>query len=179
MYKNIFIILICVALAACGGFKLRGNLEIPQYLKTVYITPYDPYEPLQVEVRARLRNENVKILDKSAQNVARLELSKPTSGQENLAYGPTGEVQRYRLSVSVAFKFKTYGKDGFELNRTITRTRELNRTSNALLSNEGEEQVVKSELLREVVSELLRQITTRPRYKEAEPSSSTTVHSPC
>ncbi len=146
---------------------MRGDLDIPPYLRTVYITPCEPYEPLQRAVRAQLCGHGVQILNTPTEHSAILRLDKPVSSDEVLAVGSSGEVQRYQLSVSTTFQLQT--SNNLQLQRSITRTRELNRSNNMLLSNEGEAQIVKRELLDEVVAEILRQITTRPQHKDLNP----------
>lgn len=160
MLKKAIILTFCFLTLIGCGFKLRGSLIIPNYLKTVYIEPYQPYEPLQSELRARLRNNNVKIIRHADPKVTCLEVSRPISNEQVLAYGSSGEVQRYKLSLTVSYTLITRGAKPIHVHRTIVKSRELNRSNNMLLSNEGEEQIVKNELLREAVNDLLRQITT-------------------
>lgn len=169
MHKKIgILLLISTLLAGCSseGFKLRGALDIPPHLQTVYITPNEPYEPLQKAIRTKLAAHKVKILNCPQENVTTLILDKPVSTEEVLAVGSSGEVQRYRLSLSTAFALQN---KNVHLQRSITRTRELNRSNNMLLSNEGEAQIVKKELLNEAVAEILRQITARPQHKDPNP----------
>lgn len=158
MLKKLSLLILSITLMGCG-FHLRGSLTIPAYLRTVYIAPYEPYEPLQSMLRMRLKNNNVKILTSPNAKVTMLEISKPSTSQQVLAYGSSGEVQRYKLSVTVSYTLNIRGDKSQQIHRTIVRSRELNRSNNMLLSNEGEEQLVKKELLGEVVSEILRQIT--------------------
>lgn len=167
LFRLVTTLLLCLSLTACGGFKMRGSLDIPPYLRTVYITPCEPYEPLQRAVRTQLVANGVKILSTPMENTTVLRLDKPTSSDEVLAVGSSGEVQRYKLSVSTAFSLNA--ANTLQLQRSITRTRELNRSNNMLLSNEGEAQIVKRELLNEVVAEILRQITARPQHKDLNP----------
>ncbi len=160
MLKKLGIIIVCLTLIGCNEFKLRGSLVIPQYLRTVYISPCEPYEPLQSVLRARLKSNNVKVVNYADANVTTLEVSKPTTKQQVLAYGSSGEVQRYNLTLTVTYTLITKGNNAQRISHTIIRSRELNRSNNMLLSNEGEEQIVKRELLNEAVSEILRQITS-------------------
>lgn len=166
--KSLAILLLAsINVAGCFGFKMRGDLNIPPYLRTVYIAPNEPYEPLQREIRKQLLAHNVKILNSPANNVTKLSLSKPISTEEVLAVGSSGEVQRYKLSISAGYTLS--GSNKLYLQQSITRTRELNRSNNMLLSNEGEAQIVKRELLQETVNEILRQITTKPSRIDDQP----------
>ncbi len=142
---------------------MRGSLDIPRYLHTVHITPCEPYEPLQRAIREQLITHKVNLVSYSSPHITTLQLTKPTSNEEVLAVGSSGEVQRYTLSVSASYILK--GKD-LQIQGSVTRSRELSRSNNMLLSNESEAQIVKRELLNEVVTEILRQITTRPSNKD-------------
>lgn len=174
------LIIICITLSACGGFKLRGSLNVPSYLKTVYITPNAPYEPLQRELRSRLAYYNVKILHAPSANTTILNLSQVSKDEQPLAVGYSGEVQRYKLSLTASYTLTIVSQNNLRQQQTITRTRELNRSNNMLLSNESEAQTVQKELLHEIVNELLRQITKQPQQcTEPTQCSSDKNNSPC
>lgn len=177
--KLAFIATACTVLICCNGFKLRGSYSIPSYLKTVYITPIEPYEPFQRELRARLTRQDVKIVTYPADGVTILEISAPKFDEQILAYSTSGQVQRSKLTYSVTYKLIT--KDGTEISESnnVVRTRELSKSNNQLLTNEREENIVRRELLNETVLELLRQITTRPLHNAPMPDSSTTDDNPC
>jgi outer membrane lipopolysaccharide assembly protein LptE/RlpB len=168
-----------LSISACTGFKLRGSLTIPHYLKTVYITPVTPYEPFQRGLRERLRNAGVCIVNKPMPNVTTLELGIPEFKEQILAYSSSGQVQRSKVSYSVHYKLLTANHSEMDAANTVTRMREISKSNNQLLSNDIEEQIVRRELLNETVSELLRQITTRPRFKASIDDSSTIDDSPC
>lgn len=154
--QKLAVLIVCLLLAGCGGFQLRGAQTIPSDLRVICITPYEPYEPLQRTIRARLAAQRVKIVTDPKSNPTVLHLEKASSSEEILAISSSGEVQRYKLNLNAAYGFTT--KSGVNIQRTVVRSRELSRSNNMLLSNEGEEQIVKRELLNEVAYEILRQI---------------------
>lgn len=161
------------------GFKLRGMLTVPSYLKTVYITPVDPYEPFQRELRYRLKRVHINVICYPNDNVTVLEIYSPEFKEEILAYSTSGQVQRSKLTYSIKYRLTTKDASDIDYTNTVMRTRELSKSNNQLLVNESEEQIVRKELLNETVSELLRQITTRPRYKESLQDSSPIDDNPC
>lgn len=175
----IFLAATTVCLAGCNTFKLRGNYSIPTYLKTVYITPFDPYHPFQRELRYRLKRANVTVVNCPGPNTTMLELGQPAWNEQILAYSSSGQVQRSKLTYSVHYRLVTKDSSDINESRTVSRTRELSKSNNELLTNDIEESIVRKELQNETVGELLRQITTRPRYKASMPDSSTIDNSPC
>lgn len=176
MLKKILVIFISITLVGCCGFKLRGSHTIPAYLKTIYITPDLPYDPFQRALRARLTRYKVKLACEPGKNIAILELSQPAISEQALAWGPDGQVQRFKYILTVSYTLIT--RD-VKYSRTITRTRELSRSNNQLLSNESEKQVIHKELLDEAVNELLRQITSTSPHNAAVLNDTHIDNNPC
>lgn len=133
----------------------------PDYLQTIYITPNEPNEPFQRELRSRLYKHCIQILCEHHKNVTTLILNHPTVSEQVIASGPSDQVQRYKLIYSITY---TLILPEVKYTRTITRSRELSRTTNQLLSNSSEQQKVLQELISESVNELLRQITAGPPH---------------
>lgn len=180
MLKLLGACIICVALIGCDSFKLRGSVARPDYLSKIYISPHEPYEPLQRKLRENLRALNIIVVDAPQENITKLELSRPTTSEQVLAYSSSGEAQRFRLSFSVAYTLILPGKNPLRKQQTVTRFSELNRSNSMLLSNDSQEQIIKQELLDATINELVRQIMVRPVAKEADQSSSNNGdNSPC
>ncbi len=177
--RILFVIIALLGLTGCG-FKMRGSLEIPEYLKVVYLPTNDPYDPLQRELRYRLKQNHVRVIDHPQKDVTTVEVWGPDMGEEVIAFGSSGQVQRYRLSMTIRYRVLTRkGIENLNEIRSITRMRELSQSNNALLSNESEKQTVKNELLNETVTELLRQLTTRPLNKSSVIDTTPMDNSPC
>lgn len=158
--RKIAVLIICVFVIGCNGFKLRAAQKLPSNLQTICIVPYEPYEPLQRTLRAHLLAQKVQITRDHSPGIPVLHLNKASTSEEILAVGSSGEVQRYKLSMNASYSLNLNSSGN--LQHTVVRSRELNRSNNMLLSNEGEEQIVKRELLNEVAYEILRQITATP-----------------
>jgi len=179
LYKTAIICCSVVILLGCGGFKLRGSYTFPDYLKTVYISPNDPYETFQRELRYRLIKNDVKIVSTPTPEVTVIEVSRPEIQENILAYNASGQGQRYNLAYSIRYKVLAKDPQNSRPQHTITRTRELTRTNDQLLMSKNEEQLVQKELMTETVTELLRQLTTRPLDNGSLLDSSTSDGNPC
>ena len=177
LIKIISVVTLLLTVIGCGAFKQRGSLVIPDYLTTVYLTPDDPYEPLQRRLRYTLQKKQVRIINYPSDGVTNIYVSKPIIGRDVLASGPSGQVQRFRLTISTNFRLEIKSEPKIE--RTITRSREVSINNDKLLANESAEQIIRNELLTEIVNELLRQFTTRPLDKASVLDSSTADNSPC
>jgi LPS-assembly lipoprotein len=178
-FTAVFSIFAAIVLTGCAGFKLRGCLTIPHFLKTVYITPCEPYHPFQREIRYRLKGADVQVVDHPGPNITTLELDKPEFNEQILAYSSSGPVQRSWVTYSVKYRLITKDGSDIDVTRTVSRRREISKSINAQLTNEIEEQIVRKELLNETVNELLRQITSPRLLYKSMPDSSTIDDSPC
>ena len=121
--KRLLIVLTCIlTFSGCCGFKMRGSLAFPDYLKVIYIPTNDPYEPLQRELRYRLQQNNIKIIACPQKNVTTLEVWGPDVSEEVIAFGSSGQVQRYRLTMTIRYRVITpKGIENLNETRSITR----------------------------------------------------------
>ena len=177
--KFFTVAIILLGVCSCNGFRLRGSFTIPSYLKTVYITPNDPYETLQRELRTRLKYYDVRIVEQPSPQVTTLHVTAPEFSEQILAYGSSLQVQRSKLTYTIRYELTTTEPEFNRSLTTISRSREFSKSNNQLLTNETEEQIVKKELLTEIINELLRQITSRPPKISVEHDSSTNDGNPC
>ena len=178
LFKLAIIAFLSLNSAACG-YKMRGNLTMPNYLQALYISPHDPYEAFQRELRYRLSRLNIAIVGQPGPDTTILEVSKPEISRQLLAESTSGQGQRVKLSFTIRYKLSTKDKNNSREQRSITRSRELSKTNNMLLSDDNEEQLIKKELLNESLNELLRQLSSRPVHKESVLDSSTSDGNPC
>lgn len=175
MLRTAFIVLICIAISGCCGFKLRGIYTIPEYLRCIYITPDDPYEPFQREARWLLAKHHVCIVCEPKPGLPTLELGRPNISEQTLAVGNDGQVQRYQIKLEVTYRLIT---PDVKYTRTIVRSRELSRNNNQLLSNETEKQTVHRELLEEAAQELIKRLASGPPHT-VQSDAAETDNNPC
>jgi LPS-assembly lipoprotein len=121
-YKTWFVFLIIVALSACG-FHLRGNYQLPSWLKTVYIQDMSASN-LGEQLRRGLHNLNVQaspsrdtataviVLDQAQFSRAALTLDTTTGRPSMYAVGLT---TRYRI-INVADNTTVHGNFNDTLN---------------------------------------------------------------
>lgn len=163
-------------LNACCGFKLRGSYNIPKYLKCIHIRPYEPYSELQRELIKVLQKHKVIIVCNPHDKTTTLDLSQPKISEDSLAIGPDGQVTRYKYEVAVTY---TLSIDDARYTKTVVRDRELTRSNSQMLSNQSELQKIHQELIREIVMEIMRQITNKSPYNIQITNDVTVDTNPC
>ncbi|MCI1710116.1 MAG: LPS assembly lipoprotein LptE [Chiayiivirga sp.] len=150
------LVLAVLILAGCG-FHLRQSIALPAELAAIRVEVVDSYSPLQRNLEQALRRSGATLAEgKDASAVLRVFVQR--MDRLPLSVGDTGRVQEYLMRYTVEFELvDAQGKavlqrQGVELERDYTFD-----TLQAL-GTPGEEEVVKSELERDMVQTLLRRI---------------------
>lgn len=158
LFKLSTSILILTFIAGCG-FHLRGAVSFPTWLKTVYITPDDPYEPLQKTVRRTLERNKITLVTEINKETAVLELTTPDFTESILALNAMGQSQRFKLTISFQYKL-SYAGNLLRPLTTIQSSRDFTLAPGQILSGDNERRLIKDELLQEATSQLFRQLYT-------------------
>lgn len=158
MHKTVFIFFLSVLLTACG-FHLRGYVDMPDHLKTVYISPDNPYDPTQRELRQVLRLSSVTVAE-SPENVYTLKLLGENYNTEALIIGTDGLVKQEQMNLSL--RYQLIPPDGEALPEQTVRTqRDLNVDQNQILGQNQEENILLREMRADLAQQLLRRLGTQ------------------
>ena len=143
-------------LSSCG-FHLRGSVELPPALSEVAVK--DGATDIAPELRHALGNAGVRVSD-SATMVLTVRAEK--YDKRVLSVDSIGRALEYGLSYTVRFslKDKGEGKSGAAWipEEPVTQTRDLRFDATVVLGTAREEAQLKTEMRRDAVSQILRQL---------------------
>lgn len=159
--QKLFSILLTLSIITGCGFHLRGSFTLPKHLQTIYITPDDPYEPLQKTLRRALLKNNIQIATSADKNVAILELTTPNFSESVTAFNSNGQAQGFKLTINFQYQVN-YNNKILKPFTTIQSSRDIILTPNQILSGENERRMIKDDLLQESIIQLFRQLSTIP-----------------
>lgn len=176
MHKIIKITTIALLTIIIGcGFKLRGNITIPQEIKTVAIVPNNPNEELQRNLRRTLKNKKVVIVAPETKNTTQIHISEPTFSEQVLAVSNTNNLpERLKLQISFSYSILDKNKKLIKANTNIVSSKNFSIDPNNLLSADSEREVIKKELYKEAIAKLMRQINKAFNYKSKHSLNSST-----
>ena len=158
-----------IVLAGCG-FHLRGAFTLPESMDRVAVSPDDPYEPFQKALRRQLSKSGVTLVDESEYKTATtLVLSNKNISEHVIAQGANGP-QRFQLVYSITYHLVAADGKRLQSPQTITRARDFSAGTNTIHSSNRERQVIEQELRFEIVSEMLRQLSTNSKAKAEKAS---------
>ncbi len=152
--RYLLLFTLLLSLTACG-FHLRGSVQLPPELAEMALRDASPATDILPELRRALKNENIR-LSETAPLV--LQLKAEQYGKRVLSVDSSGRAQEYGLSYTVRFSMK--GNDGavWLTEQAVTESRDLRFDANAVLGTASEERLLKTEMRRDAVLQILRRL---------------------
>jgi LPS-assembly lipoprotein len=144
------------SLIACG-YRMRGMVDLP--FKAIAITG-NPSPPLRADLQtAILTGTDVKVAINPKDADLILEVNNEVNGREILAYGSTGQVSAYRLTVRVTFR--AYDLAGAEIipESDIYITRDLDFSNSTVLAADQQQAQFLTQMRKDLAVQILRRIS--------------------
>jgi LPS-assembly lipoprotein len=169
--RHLLTLLLLLSLAACG-FHLRGSVQLPPELAQMALRDASPATDVAVELRRALKGEGIRLSD-AAPLV--LQLKGERYGKRVLSVDSSGRAQEYGLSYTIGFLLKKEAIQGegdamWLAEQSVTVTRDLRFDANAVLGTASEETLLKTEMRRDAVLQILQ------RLQKASPLRTAPLH---
>lgn len=148
-------------LAGCG-FHLKGVFSMPPSLKTLQISPDQPYDDFQRVLKQLLKNNHIQIVEHDRARplpVATLTILSQTFSERTIAYGTNGLPNRAALELKISYQLSNVQGKLLENSSLVTVERELILDPNAILGTDNERGYLQTELYRDAASQLVRQLS--------------------
>ena len=147
------------SLGACG-FHLRGEAQLPAAAMTIAVQAADPLSPLKRDLEAALRRSGATVKEAGAAGVATLKLPLMKLSTEPVSVSSQVRVKEYRVRYEVEVEL-TAPDGGVLLARTkIELAREYSYDETQALGAQAEEELIKKEMGRDMVQQVLRRLET-------------------
>lgn len=143
-------------LSACG-FQLRQQVALPSHLAAIRVQTSDSYSPLQRNLEQALRRSGATLVEGNDPSAV-LRVFVQRMDRLPLSVGDTGRVQEYLMRYTVEFELVDAQGKALLSRQSVELERDYTFDTLQALGTPGEEEVVKSELERDMVQTLLRRI---------------------
>ncbi len=152
--RYLLLLTLLLSLTACG-FQLRGSVQLPPELTEMALRDASPATDILPELRRALKNQKIRLIE-TAPLV--LQLKAEQYGKRVLSVDSSGRAQEYGLSYMLRFSMQ--GNDGvvWLTEQTVTESRDLRFDANAVLGTASEETLLKTEMRRDAVLQILRRL---------------------
>lgn len=146
------LLLILLSLLAGCGFKLRADVAWPAAWQPLEIRSADPVSPLKQELKRRLRQQDVVLVDTEAAAV--LEIRRESLQREVLSVDERARVSEYVLHLEVEYLLRAADREVLPA-ATLRLSRDYSFDELQALGAAQEEEVIETELRREIARRIL------------------------
>ena len=153
--RAIVLAVLVLALASCG-FHMRGEARLSPALARVKVDPVDVNSPLKRDLEAALTRSGVVL----ASDGAVVKLPTMQLVTEPLTVGRTARVKEYRVRFKVELVILDANGKELLVKTPIELTRDYSFDETQALGAQAEEELLKKELERDMVQQVLRRLET-------------------
>mgnify|MGYP000427210199 CR=1 FL=1 len=146
-----------LGLTSCG-FKLKGQYYLPESLKTLHLSSEKKFSPLAKQVKLRLSQNQIRLVNKSEPDVAELYILPEQFQRRTLSLFPNGQVAEYELIYQVRYRVRKPGEESVSFEFELSR--EFRDDPNNALAKERERQLILNELRVMASDRILAQLTS-------------------
>lgn len=153
--KNIFLVICCVLLTACG-FQLRGQAMLP--FETLFIA-FPAGHPIGTDLKRLVKaGTKTRVVDQAKNAEATLEIISVTNDKEIMSVSGGGRVREFELRYRVSFRL--IDSKGVELIPTneIALRRIIPFTDAQVVAKEGEEAMLVREMQGDSAVQIVRRM---------------------
>lgn len=157
------LLIACLALAAAltlsaCGWQLRGAGMIPAGLTSLHISSRDPHSPLVTELTRTLQSAKVEVPENAADATYALVILSERKGVRTATVNASARVSEQELREEV--EFLILNRDGKTLlpRSTVVVERVFEYNENNVLATRDEEQLIRSEMRRDLVAQMLNRL---------------------
>jgi LPS-assembly lipoprotein len=171
MTRSAPVLLLSLLLAGCG-FHLRGQLDLPRPLEAAYISGVPRSSPLAQEVAFIVTGAGGRVVDDPAAASGRLAILGEDYDRRVLSVDSSGKVSEYELRYAI--RYALHGPDGAVIvpEQSVSGTRSYRFDPVNVLGTGEEEAVLREELRRQTVTQMLRRLRIMaPSGQSAPPAA--------
>lgn len=154
--RHVLLLILVSALSACG-FALREEVDLPQALQRVRIDTPDRYSPLARELEAALERAGASVVADAA-GVAVVRIPVDAMATEPLSVSDAARVQEFLVRYRVELEVVDAAGTVLVPLAPIELTRDYSYDETQALGAAAEEELLRKELRREMVQQVLRRI---------------------
>ena len=151
-------------LSACG-FQLRGYYVLPKNVDTIYITGNVSYAAMR-QFRNSFERSGVKVVSSPDRAGATLIIHEEKNDRRVLSVGSTAKVSEYEIIYSMEYSFRLGQQKNLIDHQLVVQRRDFSFNENEVLSKEREEQILRGEMQREAIANILRRIARSSSKKK-------------
>lgn len=152
------------------GFHLRGKIELPDSLSSIYIDGGLPNSPMREILRQKLFSSGVNVYSQKSDAKAYLIISKDETIRKEVSWNSAGQPNEYELNYHLTYTLENDQKQVLVAKQSLKQQSTYQHDPNQILVKEEEERRLKKKMVQAAVNQMLRRINTLMR-KQNQPDN--------
>lgn len=150
--KNIFLLIIVLSISACG-YQLRGSIDLPEGLKSIYLQ--NASAQLQKNMKKTLKSSGGKLVDNIEQAGLVVQVVKEKMDRRVLSLSSTGRASEYEIIYQLEFNLLDAERKALSRTQQIEITKDYFNNQEEVLGKDNEERVIRDEMYRRAVQSIV------------------------
>ncbi len=165
-------LLLSLFLSSCG-FHLRGKIEIPESMQSIYLTGHDQYSEIIIEAKRALDRNGVKVVKSSTDAPFTIDILNENSRKRTVAVGNNfRDAAEYELRMEIEVEIRDREGKRLMMPAIIYAERIYSNDENQIRAKEREEEQLKKEMIHDIVQQLIT------RMQSISTTTSSTINYP-
>jgi LPS-assembly lipoprotein len=144
-------------LSACG-YHLRGEIELPSELKSIYLEGASPQ--LREQFKIALESSTVQLVDTRAAAGMIITVSNEDTLKRSLSLGTGGRSNQYGLEYRLNYEITDTKEKVLQKSQPIEIKRDYFNNQVDILAKDNEEVVIRNEMYQQAVRSMINQVRT-------------------
>ena len=141
--RYIYHLILSLALVSCG-YSMRGNISLPDDIRTVSLTS-ESYSLLLNLITENLKNSDITVTDSKDKDLYRINILSESFKRRQLSINASGRVNEYEIIYDLSFEINPPNlKSDVE---TITLYRDYSFDENNIMGNSDREEQIQKEMI--------------------------------
>lgn len=151
-FKNIFLLLSLLFISACG-YHLRGSLDLPEGLKSIYLQ--NGSGQLGSALKRTLRSTEVKLVSVAEDAGIVVKISRENMRRRVLSVSSTGRANEYELYYNLDFILLDAKGKKLSETQPVEIVRDYYNDQEDILGKNNEERTIRDEMYRQAVQTII------------------------
>ena len=153
--SSTLMILTVLLLTACG-YHLRGEMDLPSEMKTIYLEGASA--PLQEQFRRALASSQVQLVTSRAAAATIITVSNEENLKRALSLGSSGYANQFGLEYRFTYEVTDKNNKPLVTSQPVDIKREYFNNQQLILGKDNEETVIRNEMYQQAVRTIINQV---------------------
>lgn len=165
---NRVIILLLSLLTLSCGWHLRGAISLPNSIEQLHLSAEDSYSPVLIELRRRLEDAGITLVDNSSDAPYSLTILEQTQDSRVAGVGGNALAAAYELTIEASYEIKRSNGELLAPDLSSSVVRSYSASAVTAGADSQEQSLVLKEMRGELAQQILRQLQAQINAAEAQ-----------